>query len=360
MRLHFLVLTLVLGTSNSAVLAEDAWQALTSPVNTELRGLSVVDQHVAWASGARGTVLRTTDGQHWQQIKVDYADADKLDFRAIKAFDANHAYLMSAGPGQASKLLVTHDAGQHWQLLAQQDTPAGFWNAFNWSSAQDGLLFGDPVDGQFELKLSKDAGLSWQTLRHPALQALPQEGGFAASGTCLNAYGDLRYFVSGGASQSRIFIADIKTANWFHASLPIPAAAPSKGAFSAVFLTPRLGLVVGGDYQQAHLPGVNAARSTDGGHSWQAITLQPQGFYSVVTAIPGNHQIAVAGGLAGISLSQDGGKNWQAISHQGVNTIAFSDATHGWAIGPKGLILKYQGPALDQPQSSSGPSLSQP
>lgn len=346
MRYPKFLLSLLCLCLTSSALADDAWQSIESPVTTELRGLSVVNQQIAWASGAKGTVLRTLDGQNWQQLQVDHAAAGQLDFRAIKAFDAYHAYLMSAGPGTASKLFVTQDGGQHWQLLTSQDQPTGFWNAMVWSGPQQGLLFGDPLNQQFELKHSLDAGKSWQTLRHPALQALAQEGAFAASGTCIQQSAGLTYFVSGGASHSRIFIGQPESNQWFSANLPLAAAAPSKGAFSVLFLNPLQALVVGGDYQQAHLAGINAARSNDGGKSWQALSIQPQGFYSVVAAVPGEAQVAVAGGLAGISWTKDAGLSWQALSQRAVNTVAFSSAKDGWAIGPKGLILKYRGPAL--------------
>ncbi len=346
MRLIPFFILLLSGVATEQSLAHDNWQTVASPVATELRGLSVVNQKIAWASGAKGTVLRTIDGSHWQQIKVDHAQAQELDFRAIHAFDEKRAYLMSAGPGAASKLFATEDGGQHWQLLAEQQQAKGFWNAFNWRDPQHGVIFGDPLDGQFELRITEDGGKTWRLLRDSAFSALPGEGAFAASGTCLHAAANLHYFVSGGASESRVFIGDLKRATWFNRALPLPAAAPSKGAFSVLFLNTDQAVVVGGDYQQAKLPGVNAARSDDGGKSWQALNLQPAGFYSVVTAVPGSDKVVVAGGLAGISWSQDAGKNWQILSETAVNTIAFSDAQHGWAIGPKGLLLKYQGQPL--------------
>lgn len=346
MRLLSGLFSLLLWSSASPSFAETSWQVVASPVSTELRGLSVVNQQVAWASGAKGTVLRTTDGKHWQQLKVDHAQANELDFRAIHAFDENRAYLMSAGPGKASKLFVTEDGGGHWQLLAEQAHAQGFWNAFNWRDRDYGVLFGDPIDGQFELRLTQDGGKSWRVERHAAFSALANEGAFAASGTCLHAGAGWHYFVSGGAIHSRAFIGDLQRGVWFNSVLPIPAASPSKGAFSIHFLTSQLALAVGGDYTQARLAGVNAARSEDGGKSWQALSIQPAGFYSVVTAIPGSASVVVAGGLAGISWSQDAGKTWQVMSETAVNTIAFSDPQHGFAIGPKGLILKYQGQAL--------------
>src|SRR4051794_32662400 len=38
-----------------------SWHPEPSGTSAELRGLSVVDTKVAWASGTRGTVLRTVD-----------------------------------------------------------------------------------------------------------------------------------------------------------------------------------------------------------------------------------------------------------------------------------------------------------
>jgi len=45
-----------------------------------------------WVSGTEGTVLRTTDGgKSWDALKVPKADT--LDFRGIRAFDAETAVL---------------------------------------------------------------------------------------------------------------------------------------------------------------------------------------------------------------------------------------------------------------------------
>jgi hypothetical protein len=78
--------------------AQQAWRVEASGVTAELRGLSVVSDTVAWASGAKGTVLRTIDGVHWQAIHV--ADADKLDFRDIHAIDAKSARPPAGRSGQ--------------------------------------------------------------------------------------------------------------------------------------------------------------------------------------------------------------------------------------------------------------------
>ena len=68
------------------------------------RGLSVVNDNLAWMSGTKGHILRTVDGgQHWDTfIPQGYA---KKDFRDIHAWDEKHAVAMSAG--DSSVLLET-------------------------------------------------------------------------------------------------------------------------------------------------------------------------------------------------------------------------------------------------------------
>jgi hypothetical protein len=44
-----------------------------------------------------------------------------------------------------------------------------------------------------------------------------------------------------------------------------------------------------------------------------------------------------------MDYSIDGGMNWDRMSDVSANTIAFADASHGWAIGRTGLILRFEG-----------------
>src|SRR4029077_13777080 len=96
------------------------WEPQTSGIISRLRGVSAVDARTVWASGANGTILRTADGgATWQKLTID--GADNLDFRDIDAIDANTAYALSIGPGPASRIYKTTDAGAHWSLQFQND-----------------------------------------------------------------------------------------------------------------------------------------------------------------------------------------------------------------------------------------------
>src|SRR5262245_4667291 len=91
------------------------WLPQSSGTTAVLRGVSAVDSQVAWASGNKGTVLKTTDGgATWQAITVP--GAEMLDFRDVEAFDANTAYLLSIGEGEKSRIYKTTDGGQNWKL----------------------------------------------------------------------------------------------------------------------------------------------------------------------------------------------------------------------------------------------------
>jgi photosystem II stability/assembly factor-like uncharacterized protein len=334
---------LVLPSSNA--FAQQSWRAQASGVTSELRGLSVVSETVAWASGAKGTVLRTTDGAHWQVIQV--ADAGQLDFRDIHAIDAKSALVMSAGPGALSRIYRTDDAGVSWRLLATNQFAEGFWDAMAFWDADNGILFGDPVKGRFQVYVTADGGASWRQLEGKGLEALDNEGAFAASGSCLSVAGPRdAWIVTGGAQSSRVFHSSNRGASWQAAVLPIPAGAATSGAFSVGFLNPRLGMAAGGDYKQAALATINGARSDDGGATWMSAAILPAGYMSVVIPVPGASSSFVAAGLAGSGYSLDAGKSWTVLDRTPMNTVGFASPVTGWAIGPMGLLMKYAGPAL--------------
>lgn len=329
--------------------AKAAWQRQASAADTELRGLSVVSGKIAWASGAKGTVLRTTDGERWTRLSVP--DAEGYDFRDIEAFDANTAIVMGAGPGAASRMYRTRDGGASWQLLVVNKEPEGFWDAMAFWDAKNGIVFGDPVRGAFQVLVTKDGGDSWQLVEDPqGLAALPQEGAFAASGTCLSVAGSSDvWFVTGGAAQARAFHSKDRGRSWTVATLPIPAAAATKGAFSVGFAPGGRGFAVGGDYKETTLGTLNGAASTDGGEGWMPAPILPTGFMSAVVPVPGARDTFVAVGLAGSGYTRDGGKSWVVIEQETkLNAVGFAGTGAGWAVGPKGLIVKYAGIPLTQ------------
>ena len=63
--------------------------------------------------------------------------------------------------------------------------PKGFLDALAFWDAGHGLALGDPVGGRFVIFSTDDAGKTWTDGAQGMPAALPGEGEFAASGTCL-------------------------------------------------------------------------------------------------------------------------------------------------------------------------------
>jgi photosystem II stability/assembly factor-like uncharacterized protein len=144
---------------------------------------------------------------------------------------------------------------------------------------------------------------------------------------------------------SRVFRTHNRGQAWNSSTNPIPAGNASSGLFSVAFLDEKRGFVAGGDYKQPQFAGLNGVRTQDGGRTWRPAPIMATGFMSAVVAIPGTTNDLVAAGLAGEAISHDAGRPWTPIGDAPVNAVAFADAHTGWAVGPKGTILRYTVPA---------------
>jgi photosystem II stability/assembly factor-like uncharacterized protein len=104
------------------------WQVQESHTMSDFRGLCAVDQDTAWASGSKGTYIRTMDGgTTWQVGKVP--GAEELDFRDVEALDSRIDWLLSIGHGPASRIYNTVDGGSRWTLQFQNNHPEAFFDA---------------------------------------------------------------------------------------------------------------------------------------------------------------------------------------------------------------------------------------
>jgi photosystem II stability/assembly factor-like uncharacterized protein len=320
------------------------WTPQESGSKARLRGLSAVGIDVAWAGGARGTCLRTIDGgATWRAIKVP--DSAGLDFRDVHGFDDKAACLLSIGPGELSRIYRTADAGASWTLQHKNADPKGFLDAVAFWDTHHGLALGDPVDGRFVILRTDDAGRTWSKIAADGMpEALPNEGAFAASGTCLVVQGDANaWFGTGGGASARVFRSTDRGRTWTVASTTIQAGIPSAGIFSLAFRDDRHGVAVGGDYKSVDDSTGNVATTDDGGRTWtSAGKSRPSGFRSAVAYVPdssGSSMVAV--GPSGADRSIDGGHSWSKMGDQGFHALGFGGSGQaGWAVGEDGRIAR--------------------
>jgi photosystem II stability/assembly factor-like uncharacterized protein len=309
---------------------------------SQLRGVTALDATRAWASGSEGTILRTRDGKTWEKLRAP-AGGEALDFRDIEAI-GDTVVLMSAGPGDASRIYRSTDGGATWKLTHTNPDKDGFYDAIAFWDAKNGIVLGDPVDGRFVIRTTEDGGATWKVPEGLAIyKSFPGEGAFAASGTCLFALkgGNDAWFVTGGAKVSRVFHTINRGRNWSSWVTPVAAGNPSSGLFSVTFLDNKRGFAAGGDYKQPQFAGLNGVRTEDGGQHWTAAPISATGFMSAVVPVPGTGTDLVAVGLAGEAVSHDAGRTWTSTGKEPMNAAVFSAVDTGWAVGPKGMILRF-------------------
>jgi photosystem II stability/assembly factor-like uncharacterized protein len=280
----YVFFSLLLATPSLAQLAR---QTQPSSTTENLRGVSAVSQQIAWASGTHGTYLRTTDAGHtW--IPAQVSDAATLDFRGVVAFSADEAFLMSAGPGDQSRIYHTTDAGQHWSLQFTSTNPKAFFDSIVFWDPTHGIVLGDPIpddSGQlkFQLLVTTD-GQSWAPIPPSQLPpALEGEGAFAASNTCLAILNnDPNIWFATGGKAARVFHSADRGHTWQVVNTPITHGPGSAGIFSIAFRDPKHGLIAGGDYKHPDRDGPNLAFTSDAGKTWTVSKVFPQSYYSAV------------------------------------------------------------------------------
>jgi len=323
----------------AAVMAQ-TFTVQTSGTTASLRGVWAVNEKVVWASGTRGTYLKTTDGgATWTAATV--AGAESLDFRDVQGVDENTAYLLSIGTGETSRVYKTSDGGAHWNLSLQNPDAKGFFDEMAFWNPRHGILVGDQVDGQMVVMTTEDGGKTWQRQRLPP--ALPGEGAFAASGAGITVFGERDVWIgTGGKGAARVYHSGDGGRTWTVAGTPMRDDSAAAGIFSLAFLDAKHGIAVGGDYNKADDETGNIAVTSDGGATWvKPDGTPPKGFRSAVACLA-DRKVWIAAGPSGADASTDGGKNWRQFDSGNYNALSFASSEAGWAVGARGRIAVFR------------------
>ena len=304
-----------------------------------LRGLGALNEKIVWASGTGGTFVHTSDGgATWQAARVP--GAEQLDFRDLHIVDAKTVLLLSIGSGDQSRVYRTEDGGATWKLLFTNPDAKGFFDALAFWDRRNGIIVGDAVDGRPTVFTTSDGGEHWRKQQTPP--ALPNEGSFAASGTCLIVRGKSEaWFATGGVGAARVFHTNDGGKKWTVATTPIRNDAASAGIFSLAFADARHGIAVGGDYDKPEDATKNIAVTSDGGLTWTSPRGSPAGFRSAVAYVP-DRKMWIVTGTSGSDVSYDNGATWKSFDTGAFNSISFVSSNGGWAVGPKGRIAGFR------------------
>lgn len=302
-----------------------------------LRGLCVVNEKIVWASGNKGTILKTTDGgNHWQNIPIN--GYENLDFRDVHAFDSLRAIIINAG--SPAYVFSTEDGGKTWQKVYENTQKTAFLDDLAFDDTLNGLIFGDADStGQFLALKTQDGGKNWQPLPSFFPTPIEKEAGFAASGSILHYQKKHIWVATGGGNVARLLYSKDEGKTWQIQTTPIRAGNEAQGIFSFCVLSTKQWIAVGGDYKEVQSSEKTAIYTQNSGKKWQLARQSPEGYRSGVAHF--KDKIVVAVGTSGSSLSEDAGKSWYTLNTLNLNAIRFAPNQQcGYAVGRDGQIYQ--------------------
>lgn len=281
-------------------------------VAASFRGLSIVDDSLAWVSGTKGWMGRSTNGgKKWdfQQVK----GFEQYDFRSLYAFDAQTAVIANAG--SPAYILYTRDAGSTWKVVYTNQQAEAFFDGIDFWNKNEGIIYGDPIEGRMLLLRTRDGGQNWQELPPSSRPALSKgEASFAASGTAIQCLGKQKLVIATGGTVSRLLVSTDQGNSWGAIQTPIMQGQASTGIFSVAYLNEKQAIIVGGDYKRDSLATDHIFYTQDNGQHWLAPAIPTRGYRECVTYL--SKTTVIATGPTGTDISYDGGIHWQAFSDE--------------------------------------------
>lgn len=329
------------------------WSPAEPQVAASLRGVCVVDAKVVWVSGAQGSLFLSSDGgATWKKLSIP--DSEAMDFRDVEAHDDQTACVMVAGT--PARIYYTEDGGTSWSIACEDPREGAFFDAMEFWDEQNGIAFGDAIDGRLVIATTENGGKTWTIHEANASpEVFPNEHGYAASGSCLAVAGDQVAMIGlggelpDGVSHVRVLITRDRGLHWEAVETKLAGGATA-GIFSISILNEQHTVAVGGDYLKEEVSEQSATYTEDGGKTWSLVEEnRPSGYRSAVRPVSRDKRpILIAAGPNGSDYSVDLGRTWSRLEGEGYHAIDFSDdGKLGWAVGSRGRMARWEATAKE-------------
>lgn len=317
---------LLLSVVLAVILTACQKQESTTPVYS-YRALSAPSEGTLWAAASEGLVIRSTDaGQTWDTVSVaGYVG----EFRDIHAWDDNRAVVMGiASPGLVFK---TIDGGKSWVEVYSQIDEATFFDQMDFNENGEGLIWGDPIDGQWNIIGSNDYGDHWIRNSSTPFKVDSGDVSFAASGSALIVDQSNYISFTGGYGGKVHSYQNQSSQTLFEDT------SSTSGVYSACRLNDSTFVYVGGDYRFESSTSNNAGvlKTHETGFISINPEIPPRGYRSCVVVV--NDSLLLCCGPTGMDWSRDG-ITWFALNNDGANVLAVSpNKNRVWAAGKGGI-----------------------
>ncbi|OFX35575.1 MAG: hypothetical protein A2X08_12795 [Bacteroidetes bacterium GWA2_32_17] len=299
------------GTIIKTTDAGSTWAALTSGTTNDLHSVYFTDVNTGYAVGNSGTILKTSNaGNTW----ITLSSGTLNNLNAVYFTDVNTGYAV----GNSGTIRKTSNAGSTWTTLSS-GTPNNL-NSVYFIGVNTGYAVGD----YGTIRKTSNAGSSWSTLLSNTTNTLYSvyftdlNNGFTSS--------------SDGGSSGKIYKTSDAGSSW--------SISLNKGPLQSIYFTDiNTGYAVGYDGMN-NIGGV--FKTTDAGSTW---TAQASGTYNTLYSVyftATNTGYAV-GANGTILKTINSGSTWTTFPQGTTNllySIYFPDANTGYAAGNIGTIVK--------------------
>jgi photosystem II stability/assembly factor-like uncharacterized protein len=311
----------------SVAIAQKNWAKINTAVadkngNTLL--IDAVNANIVWASMEQNVdgayynplpkVIRTTDGgATWQQFTVSADPADLIT--CISAIDETTAFVTTFSfADYTGKLISTKDGGLTWNIVPNAfRTPGNFPDVVTFTDKLHGAAFGDPVNGAFVAFYTADGGDTWTAVDTKDMpDPLPGEtGSFSAYS---NNFGVLQF----GTTGNRV----LRSTDGGHTftAVSLPAQNPMAYVADIDMSDASNGMLIY-SYNHNVISGgqPKPLRTTDGGLTWKIIEDSNADHFDQfggLSFVPGTGSTFVCGGYTGYFYTLDYGVNWVLIEDE--------------------------------------------
>ncbi|TRW49311.1 hypothetical protein FM042_00080 [Aliidiomarina halalkaliphila] len=278
-----------------------------------------VNNDIIWVGNHDGQVAVSSNGGETWDISTPGGRTANLDIRQLKAFDDRHAFVLSTGRGERSRLLLTRNGGFSWRQMYRGNGDEEL-RCFALIPDGEGFVLGDTLDDNWHVVRSSN-GNNWLASRSGfSERSLPSEAA-SASGSC--AVFANNTFLMGTLNGTTARIMHKGRTSLRFQVLDTPLSAGQDAGVHAVYpLSQNDFLIAGGAAGSDARP--ELFRFTQG--SFTQLPAPPlQGALTQMTAAG---TVILAGNTSGFYRSADFGEQWQSVNDQGVVSIScFSDSS---------------------------------
>ena len=334
----FFVLAVFFGFNTFAQGTTPGWEVYHSGYDEESRGISAfgilksTTDDVAWSIAYDGApskadisaIAYTSDGGvTWTAYDpVSLPGVVNLGISYVYPTSVNTAYVAgykrSFGNGGVFK---TTDAGANWTRSSSNSmysNSASFCNLVYFYDENNGFSQGDPINGEFEMYYTTDAGATWTPIPGANIDdPISGEYGYT-SGIAFTPNSSTVWFTT---NKGRLFRSTDQGHTWTAFQTPLTDFGSSSDKGSVTFKDDNEGWIARGNGKLYH--------STDGGATWTEMTpnydWSGQFFGRNISFIPGTANTLIVTeddsrlSTYGAAISYDGGQNWYKMIYYNFN-----------------------------------------